>query len=106
MQEGTRIPSALVEQPFDCDFGGFVPRLTYRRDGGLRVQASIAGTEIDEVVAPEVIRLGSDLMLVSWVEANGNFVVQLQDHGNSVVHNVARLADGQVFRGEGAIRPA
>ena len=52
-----------------------------------------------------VTRLPSDVMLVSWTEKNGNFVVQLQDHANAVVHNVARLADGRLFRGEGEIRP-
>ncbi len=105
MQDRSTVPSALVEKPFDCVFGAFVPRLTYRSDKELRVQASIGGTEIDEVVTVGVTNIAPDLILVSWTEQNGNFVVQLQDHGNAVVHNVARLADGQLFRGEGEIRP-
>ncbi|MGE0500445.1 MAG: hypothetical protein AB7I79_02185 [Rhizobiaceae bacterium] len=99
------VPVSLVGKPFDCVFGAFVPRLTYRSDNELRVQATIGEMEIDEVVDIGVTRLSPDVVLVSWTERNGNFVVQLQDHANAVVHNVARLADGQLFRGEGEIRP-
>lgn len=99
------VPAGLVGKAFDCDFGGFVPRLTYRSDTELHVRATIGDTQIDEVVAIGSTAITPDLILVSWTEGNGNFVVQLQDHANAVVHNVARLADGQVFQGRGAIQP-
>lgn len=41
---------------------------------------------------------------MSWTEQSGNFVVQVQDHENQVVHNYARLANGQVFCAQGAIQ--
>ncbi|TKB29782.1 MAG: hypothetical protein E5W81_33585 [Mesorhizobium sp.] len=46
-----------------------------------------------------------DLFIMSWTEQSGNFVVQVQDHENKVVHNYARLADGQLFCAQGIIRP-
>ena len=41
---------------------------------------------------------------MSWTEQSGNFVVQVQDHDNKVVHNYARLADGQIFCAQGEIQ--
>jgi hypothetical protein len=77
MTAATISPNTLVGQTFDCVFGAFVPRLTFKSTEQLRVQALIGGAEID----------------------------QLQDHENGVVHNHARLADGQVFRAEGRLQP-
>lgn len=105
MQHTHELPAALIGRPFDCDFGPFVPRLTYQSADRLRVQATIGGAVIDEVVAVDTTSIGPNLILASWTETNGNFVVQLQDHANAVVHNVARLADGQLFKGQGAIQP-
>ena len=45
------------------------------------------------------------LFIMSWTEQSGNFVVQVQDHENNVVHNYARLADGQLFCAQGEIQP-
>lgn len=98
-------PAALVGQTFDCVFGAFVPRLTFKSTEQLRVQALIGGTEIDQVVPVELTGVRPNVFIVSWVEDNGNFIVQLQDHENGVVHNHARLADGQVFRAEGKLQP-
>ncbi|MER8531304.1 hypothetical protein NKH61_08535 [Mesorhizobium sp. M1005] len=42
--------------------------------------------------------------LASWTEQSGNFIVQLQDHEKGIVHNYARLADGQLFCAQGAIQ--
>jgi hypothetical protein len=97
-------PDGLVGQTFDCVFGAFVPRLTFKSTGQLRVQALIGDAEIDQVVAVELTGVRPNVFIVSWVEDNGNFIVQLQDHENGVVHNHARLADGQVFRAEGRLR--
>jgi hypothetical protein len=98
-------PAALVGRIFDCDFGSFVPRLTFQSPRELRVQAKLGDMDIDQVVPAEVIGVRPDVFIVSWVEDNGNFIVQLQDHRNGVVHNHARLADGQVFRAEGRLQP-
>ena len=103
--QDSHVPTAIVGKPFDCVFGAFVPRLTYRSDTELRVQASIGGTEIDQVVSVGITMVGPDVILVSWTEKNGNFVVQVHALPQRIVHNVARLADGQLFRGEGSIRP-
>lgn len=96
--------AALVGRTFDCDFGSFVPRLTFRSPQELRVQAKLGDMDIDQVVQAEVTGVRPDVFIVSWVEDNGNFVVQLQDHENGVVHNHARLTDGQVFRAEGRLQ--
>ena len=98
-------PDALVGQTFDCVFDAFVPRLTFKSTGQLRVQALIGGVEIDQLVPVELTGVRPNVFIVSWVEDNGNFIVQLQDHENGVVHNHARLADGQVFRAEGRLQP-
>ena len=98
-------PDTLVGRTFDCDFGAFVPRLTFKSTEQLRVQALIGGAEIDQLVPIELTGVRPNVFIVSWVEDNGNFVVQLQDHENGVVHNHARLADGQVFRAEGRLQP-
>jgi hypothetical protein len=99
----SRIPSELTGRSIDCVFEGFVPRLTFREDG-MRVEAKLPGLIIDEVVAAEVTQLRPNVFAVNWTEANGNFVVQVQDYETGVVHNYARLADGQSVRGAGAIR--
>lgn len=98
-------PAKLVGRSFDCDFGSFVPRLTFRSAHELQVQAKLGDVDIDQVVQAEVAGVRPDVFIVSWVEDSGNFVVQLQDHENGIVHNHARLADGQVFRAHGRLRP-
>lgn len=101
----TVVPASVVGKPFDCVFGAFVPRLTYQSDREMRVQAIIGEASVDEVVSVGVASIEPGVILVSWTESNGTFVVQVQDHAKAVVHNVARLPDGQLFRGEGTIRP-
>ena len=99
----TTSPAGLVGQTFDCVFGGFVPRLTFESTEQVRVQAKIGDVDIDQVVPAEITGVRPDVFIVAWVEDNGNFIVQLQDHGKGVVHNHARLADGQIFRAEGKL---
>jgi len=95
--------NSLVGKTFDCVFGAFVPRLTFQSSDRLRVQAVINGAEIDDVVDLDMKSVRPNLVLLTWTEKNGNFIVQLQDHEKKVVHNYARLADGQLFCAEGAI---
>jgi len=96
-------PTSLIGKVFDCSFGEFVPRLTVLSPTELRVQATIGGTEINEIVQSDVASVRPGLFIMSWTEQNGTFVVQVQDHDSKVVHNYARLADGQLFRAQGAI---
>lgn len=98
-------PAALLGRSFDCVFDAFVPRLTFQSENELRVQARLGELDIDQVVPVEVAGVRPSVFIVTWVEDNGNFIVQLQDHENGVVHNHARLADGQVFRAAGQLRP-
>ena len=97
--------TSLVGKSFDCAFGDFVPRLTVLSPTALRVQATIGATAIDEIVAGDVKDVRPGVVIMSWTEQNGNFVVQVQDHQNGVVHNYARLADGQLFCAQGVIEP-
>ncbi|MCX7303182.1 MAG: hypothetical protein NTV73_02420 [Hyphomicrobiales bacterium] len=105
MQIAQSIPTTLIGRSFDCMFEAFVPRLTFRPNDELRVQANIGGNAVDQVVPVEVSSVRPNVFIVSWVEDNGNFIVQLQDHEKGIVHNHARLADGQVFRAAGALKP-
>lgn len=105
MGEAKGAPAALAGKTFDCMFDSFVPRLTFGEDDALRVRAKIGDVSIDQIVRAETVDVGGNLFIVSWVEDNGNFIVQLQDHARGVVHNHARLADGQVFRAKGALSP-
>ncbi len=98
--------NTLAGRAIDVDLGPFVPRLTFLASSCMRLQAQIGPNTIDEVVAVDVTAIRPEVFLVSWTESSGNYVVQLQDHQNGVVHNRARLADGQVFEVEGTIRPA
>ncbi|RWB01853.1 MAG: hypothetical protein EOQ39_15200 [Mesorhizobium sp.] len=68
------------------------------------MQASIGATKIDEVVKIDMTSVRPNLVLMSWTEQSGNFIVQLQDHEKGIVHNYARLADGQLFCAQGAIQ--
>jgi hypothetical protein len=96
----------LAGRTFDVDLGPFVPRLTFLADSRMRLQAQIGPATVDEVVPVDVKNIRPDVFLVAWKETSGNYVVQLQDHQNGVVHNRARLADGNIFEVEGSIRPA
>jgi hypothetical protein len=98
--------SSLVGQSFDCEFENFVPRLTVLSPTEIRVQATLGETNIDEVVKSAMTDVRPGLVVVNWTEQNGNFVVQVQDHLNGVVHNYARLADGQLFCAQGVLAPA
>ena len=105
MTAGKAASTSLIGRTFDCAFGAFVPRLTVLSPTELRVQATIGSTEIDEVVQSELTGVRPDVFIMSWTEQSGNFVVQIQDHENKVVHNYARLADGKIFCAQGAIQP-
>lgn len=98
-------PATLVGKTFDCDFGAFVPRLTVLSPTELRVRATVGDCEIDEVVTSDLAALRPGLFVMHWTEQNGTFVVQVQDHESGLVHNYARLADGQQLRMQGAIQP-
>ncbi|MBY5835177.1 hypothetical protein J3P71_27950 (plasmid) [Rhizobium leguminosarum] len=96
----------LVGKSFDCAFDNFAPRLTVLSPTEMRVQATLGETNIDEVVKSAITDVRPGLVVVNWTEQNGNFVVQVQDHQNGVVHNYARMADGQVFCARGMLAPS
>lgn len=98
--------ATLAGRAFDVDLGPFVPRLTFLADSKMRLQAQIGPATVDEIVAVDIRNVRPDIFLVTWTESSGNYVVQLHDHQNGVVHNRARLADGNVFEVEGKLRPA
>jgi hypothetical protein len=97
--------STLAGHSFDVDLGPFVPRLSFLNDTQMRLQAKIGPTTIDEVVTIDVTTVRTNVFVVAWTEKSGNFIVQVQDHERGIVHNHARLADGQLFQARGAIKP-
>lgn len=104
MADATSFPAELAGRSVDCDFGAFAPRLTFGASG-LRVQATIYETKIDEVVDASVTTVRPHVFSMSWLEKSGNFIVQVQDHENGIVHNYARLVSGDLFCAKGALRP-
>jgi hypothetical protein len=94
----------LAGRTVDIDLGPFVPRLSFLSDSEARLHAEIGPTVIDEVVAVDVAPIGPDVFVVSWTEQSGNFIVQVQNYQSGVVHNRARLADGQLFSATGTLR--
>jgi hypothetical protein len=100
----TMFPAELAGRSIDCVFDAFTPRLTFGAKG-LRVELKLPDFEMDDVVNADVRAIRPNVFAVNWTEPNGNFVVQVQDHANNVVHNYARLADGQQFCATGTIRP-
>lgn len=100
----TSSPPELNGRTIDCLLGPITPRLTFG-PGGLRVRVQIGDHVIDEVVDVEVTRIRPSVFAMSWTEKSGNFIVQVQDHENSIVHNYARLANGDLFCMQGTLRP-
>ena len=96
--------ATLAGRAIDVDLGPFIPRLTFLTDRRMRLQAQIGPNTIDEVVAVDVKSVRPDVFLVAWSESSGNYVVQLQDYQNGIVHNRARLADGQLFEVEATMK--
>ena len=96
----------LTGRAFTIDLGVYIPKLTFVGDGRMRVEADLGAQTIDELVDVVVIELAPRLVMVSWTESSGVFVVQVQDHAAGRVHNRARLPNGDVFRAEGALSAA
>ena len=90
-------PTSLIGKVFDCSFGEFVPRLTVLSPTELRVQATIGGTEINEIVEFDVASVRPGLFIMSWTEQNGTFVVQVQDHDSKVVTIMRVWRTGNCF---------
>jgi hypothetical protein len=105
MAATSNLPTSLLGKTFDCAFGSFTPRLTVLSPTTLHVQAVIGETRIDEVVNSDLKAIRPGVFVLSWTEQSGNFIVQVQDHDTSTVHNYARLADGQLFCAQGVIQP-
>jgi len=97
--------SALTGRTFDVDLGPFVPRIRFISDTQMQLAVDLSAGRIDEVVPINLTSIRPNVFMVSWLESSGNFVVQVQDHDRGIVHNHARLADGQLFTAEGTIRP-
>jgi hypothetical protein len=97
--------ASLAGRAIDVDLGPFVPRLTFLPDSRMRLQAQIGPDTVDEIVAVDVRSIRPEVFLVAWSESSGNYIVQLQDYQNGVVHNRARLADGTLFEVEATMKP-
>ncbi len=96
----------LNGRAFTVDLGAIVPRLTFMGDGRMRVEADLGAQMVDELVDVDVVEVAPRLLMVSWTESSGVFVVQVQHHAAGRVHNRARLPNGEVFRAEGALSAA
>ena len=95
----------LAGRSFDMDLGSLVPRLSYLEGGKARLYLKGHGFVVDEVIDVDIAAVRPSVFVVSWIEASGNYIVQVQDHERNVVHNRARLSHGTVLSLEGVIRP-
>jgi hypothetical protein len=97
---------SLAGRAIDVDLGPFVVHLAFLENSSIRIKAQIGDHTIDDTVPVNVQPLQPDLFLVTWLESSGNYIVQLQDYQNGVVHNRARLADGSLFEVEATMKAA
>lgn len=76
----------------------FQVSLTFISPSQLRFEIAEGPFARIETVAAEVIPLGNAIFAVSWQEADGATVVNLQDHDRGTVLSFATLPDGRFLR--------
>jgi predicted SnoaL-like aldol condensation-catalyzing enzyme len=98
-----------VGQEMDVSYPSFQVSLTLLSVTQLRFEIKEGPYARTEVVDIQVAPLGNGLFAVSWQEADGATVTNVQDHDRAVVHSFATLPNGQFLRMTGRFtitRPA
>lgn len=88
---------------FDITYPAFSVRLTVLGYDRLQFAISDGPFARTETVSIQVIPMGNACHLVSWQEADGSTVVNLQDFDRERVFSFATLPDGRFLRMEGDI---
>jgi predicted SnoaL-like aldol condensation-catalyzing enzyme len=98
-----------VGQVMDVTYPVFKVSLTFMSMEELKFEIREGSFARTETVKIQVAPLGNSLFAVSWQEADGATVTNIQDYDRGVVHSFATLRDGQFIRMTGPIaiiRPA
>ncbi len=93
-------PVGLV---MEVAYPAFRARVTLLSTTRLRFEIAEPAFARTETVGIEVVPLGGGRFIVSWQEADGATVVNVQDHDAGVVHAYATLTDGRFLRMTGTI---
>lgn len=106
MKSLDRFPVGLE---MDVSYPSFEVSLTLLSVAQLQFRIKDGPFAREEVVDIEVLPLGNSIFAVSWQEADGATVTNIQDYDRGVVHSFATLRDGTFLRMSGATtvtRPA
>lgn len=98
-----------VGQEMNVSYPDFTARLTLLSDTQLKFEIAEGPFARTELVDTGVVPLGNGHFLVSWQEADGATVVNVQDYDRGLVHSFATLPGGRFLRMTGKIavtRPA
>lgn len=102
----SHFPVGLV---IDVSYPIFAVRLSIRSETELQFEIKDGPLARSEVVEIQVVRLGNGVFAVSWQEASGATVANIQDYDRGLVHSFATLPDGRFLRMTGTlnlIRPS
>ena len=99
-----KLPQYPVGLVFDVSYAAFDVTLSIESIDRLSFSINQEPYTRQESVAIEVIPLGNNLFIVSWVEKDGATVVNLQDFDAMRVLSFATLPNGTFLRNQGAIR--
>ncbi len=93
----------------DVSYPDFTVSLALTSAKELRFEIEDGPFARTETVGVEVLPLGNGVFAVSWQEADGSAVVNVQDYDRALVHSFATLPDGRFLRMRGTMavtRPA
>jgi predicted SnoaL-like aldol condensation-catalyzing enzyme len=97
------IDSFPVGQQMDVTYPEFKVTLTLRSHTEMHFEIKEGQFAHTETVAIEVVPLGNSVFAVSWKEASGATVVNIQDYDRDTVHSFVTLPSGQFLRMMGPI---
>lgn len=98
-----------IGQKMDVTYPNFTASLTLMSATQLRFEIKEGPFARTETVDIELVPLGNSIFAVSWQEADGATVTNVQDYDRGLVHSFATLPDGQFMRMTGTLviaRPA
>lgn len=92
-----------VGQRMDITYPAFAVSLTLHSTASMTFEIKDGPFARTETVAIQVDPLGNGIFAVSWQEASGATVTNVQNYDRGVVHSFATLPDGQFIRMTGPI---
>lgn len=98
-----------VGQEMDVEYPNFAVSLTLLSATQLKFEITEGPLARTETVYIQVVSLENSMFAVSWQEADGATVTNVQDYDRGLIHSFATLPDGQFMRMTGTVaitRPA